>query len=372
MHSAHGIREVGYFDCEGGGQITIQDNLAFIGHIMSPHGTSIVDVADPKNPKLLASLEMPFGTHSHKVRVTGDIMIVNREKNFEQLGAATDFRGGLGVYDISNPRKPRELALWETAGTGVHLFDFDGRYVYISPTVEGYLGNIVMILDVQNPARPTEVGRWWMPGQWTAGGETSTWDHTEHRCHHPLRQGNRLYVSYWHGGFFILNIEDISKPKLVSSYNYSPPFPCPTHSAVPIPYPINGRRILMVVDEDVFRLQRIPPAFIWLFDITDETRPIPFSTFQLEELVGADVPEKTGCHQTSEVILGTEIPAAWFAYGLRVIDIANPHAVREVAHYVPDVPKGADRVSSNDVTQDKRGLIYLLDRTRGLHIVERT
>jgi hypothetical protein len=58
---------------------------------------------------------------------------------------------------------------------GVHRFTFDGRYAYISPEIEGYVGNIVMILDLVDPARPAEVGRWWMPGQRTAGGETPTW-----------------------------------------------------------------------------------------------------------------------------------------------------------------------------------------------------
>jgi hypothetical protein len=38
---------------------------------------------------------------------------------------------------------------------------------------------------------------------------------------------------------------------------------------------------------------------------------------------------------------------------------------------VPDVPQGSERVQSNDVTVDDRGLIYLLDRVRGLHILER-
>ena len=32
---------------------------------------------------------------------------------------------------------------------------------------------------------------------------------------------------------------------------------------------------------------------------------------------------------------------------------------------------GSERVQSNDVTVDDRGLIYLLDRVRGLHILER-
>jgi len=36
------------------------------------------------------------------------------------------------------------------------------------------------------------------------------------------------------------------------------------------------------------------------------------------------------------------------------------------------VPQGSDRVQSNDVFVDGRGLIYLLDRVRGLNILERT
>jgi hypothetical protein len=55
---------------------------------------------------------------------------------------------------VSKPAKPRQITFWPTAGTGVHRYDFDGRYAYISPEVEGYHGNIVMILDLQNPSRP--------------------------------------------------------------------------------------------------------------------------------------------------------------------------------------------------------------------------
>jgi hypothetical protein len=37
---------------------------------------------------------------------------------------------------------------------------------------------------------------------------------------------------------------------------------------------------------------------------------------------------------------------------------------------VPDAAAGADRASSNDVTIDKRGLIYLIDRVNGVDIIE--
>ena len=68
---------------------------------------------------------------------------------------------------------------------------------------------------------------------------------------------------------------------------------------------------------------------------------------------------------------GTEIPVAWFAQGLRFVDFSNPMAPRESAHYIPDRPPGADRVSSNDVFEDDRGVVYLIDRIGGLSIVER-
>ena len=56
------------------------------------------------------------------------------------------------------PAKPRALPRWTTVGKGVHRFDFDGRYVYLSPTLEGYVGTIVLIMDLKDPARPAGVG----------------------------------------------------------------------------------------------------------------------------------------------------------------------------------------------------------------------
>lgn len=369
MSKAQGVREVAWFDCAGGGQVIVANGFAYVGHLESPYGTTILDVHDPKHPREVAQLAMPPGTHSHKVRVANDVMLVNHEILDER--EAGDAEGGLGIYDVSDPRRPREITRWVTPGKGVHRFDFDGDYWYGSPTVDGYLGNIVMILDLRDPAHPQEVGRWWMPGQWTTGGEHPTWRATMHRCHHPLRLGDRLYVSYWHGGFVILDIADMAKPTFVSGLDWSPPFPCPTHSVVPVPFELGGRRMLVVSDEDVFHLEPGPPAFLWLVDVTTETKPIPVASFQVAELDGSPQPRMTGCHQPIEKIRSTEVPVAWFAQGLRILDISRPHAPREVASFLPDPPPGSERVSSNDVFVADDGLIYLVDRIRGLHVLER-
>jgi hypothetical protein len=362
------LRSIGYFDCPGGGQVVVSGTTAYIAHMKAPHGTTIVDVSDPARPRKLAELTIPADVHSHKVRVMDGVMLVNRETP-PRTPLAAGARAGLGIYDVSHPERPREIAFWECKG--VHRFTFDGRHAYLSPELDGYRGNIVMTLDLKDPARPEEIGRWWMPGQWTAGGETPSWEGRNHRCHHPIRRGNRLYVSYWHGGFVILDIEDMRKPRFVSGLDWSPPFASPTHTALPVPFPLVGRQILLVADEDVAHLRPTSPAFLWLVDITDETHPVPFSTFQVEGIDGSPQPEFTGCHQPCEEVRGTEIPVAWFAYGLRLVDIANPHAPREIASFVPPVAPGADRVCSNDVCYDDRGLLYLIDRHRGLHIVEK-
>ena len=64
------------------------------------------------------------------------------------------------------------------------------------------------------------------------------------------------------------------------------------------------------------------------------------------------------------------VPFAWFAQGLRLVDIADPFRPREVGFFKPDPPHGCERVSSNDVTVDARGLIYLTDRQHGVHVLE--
>lgn len=129
---------------------------------------------------------------------------------------------------------------------------------------------------------------------------------------------------------------------------------------------------MIVADEDVAKLRPHAPAFTWIFDITDETNPIPVSSWQTDDLdlVGEPQGIYTGCHQPSEIVTGPVIPFAWFSKGVRMLDISNPHAPKEVAHFEPDPQPGCDRICANDITIDDRGLIYVIDRLRGLHIIE--
>jgi len=371
------ITPIGHLDIEGGGMVDVQGTLAVIGHMEQPFATSILDVSDPAKPKILSRIKTYPGTHSHKARLSGNVLVINVEK---YKGWKSGDKAGLAFFDISDPARPKEIAFMEmggldTEGTGVHRFSLDRekKLVYASASAKGFQGNITMIIDFSDPAKPKEVGRWWAPGQWIAGGEKPTWQGADVRTHHPNRWGNRLYVPLWNGGFSIVDITDLSKPKTVSHYDYHPTYSWPTHTALSVGHKILGRDWLVVFDEAVGP-EANPPAFMWLFDITVEKNPVPVATFQVpEEERKVFTSGRFGAHQPHEYI-GPDnlVYSAWFSGGLRVIDISNPYQPKEIAHYVPKPVQGFRSAQTNDLYVGPNGLIYLIDRDNGLDIVKLT
>src|SRR5258706_7828128 len=76
------VPRLSHLDLPGAGQVTVAGDYAYVGHIPNKQrlGTSILDVRDPKHPKVLSQifLEDP-DSHSHKARVAGGNMILNSE-----------------------------------------------------------------------------------------------------------------------------------------------------------------------------------------------------------------------------------------------------------------------------------------------------
>ena len=415
---ARNVRRIGRLEIPGGGQVVVQGDYAYIGHMKPPHGTSIVDVSDPANPKLLHTIMLRDGfSHTHKARVAGDVMITNVEQNNRhlirrggripeveanlsaRLGRvpndeeiakelaikASDIPmlreantrgyhdGGFRIHDISDKARPRELAYVKTHGFGVHRFDMDERHAYISTEMEGYVGNILVIYDIRRPDKPEEVARWWMPGQHVAGGEKPTWKGYKNRLHHALRAGDQLWAAVWHAGFRVIDISDIRKPRTVGAFDYHPPFPEPTHTVLKVPFAIAGRQVAVGIDEEHDHVPGQPHAGLWTFDVSDLSNIRPLGMYHLSELDSPWSREgRFGAHQFQEHMSDTLVYAAWFSGGLRIIDVADPALPREVGHFIPEPAGGNASPQSNDVDVDKRGLVYLLDRNLGLDILEFT
>ena len=366
MGHGSGIREVAWLDMAGGGRVVLDGDHAYHRpHAAAARGSSVIDVKDPANPKVAASIDIPPGC----IRTRCGCPTASCETASARAATSqpTEDFVGLRIFDVSKPGAPRDICHWQCAGSGVTPFHL--RRPPLRPHLDRAGGLCRHHRHDPRPPGPDEAagGRPLVDGRPVdRRRRTPGWKAKNCRCRGPIRRGDRLYVSYWYGGGVILDISGLTKPRLISGLDWSPPFGWPTHSLVPIDVPIAGHRWMLVADEHVQPLDPALspqlPAMIWMVNITDETRPVPVSCFQLPELVGIETPLMTACHQPVETIVGNEVPAAWFANGLRVLDISNPLSMKQAAWWMPDVPPGEKRVSSNDVYVDHRGLIYLIDR----------
>ena len=416
MPLAHNMLRLGHLDLAGGGQVYVQGNTAFIGHMDPPHGTSVIDIKDPKRPKVIAELPLDGDrSHTHKVRVVGDLMITNVEQNHRhatraaaqlveaearlegelgrppkdaELAAALHIKpnqvklareflarpyaeGGFKVWDVSNPKRPQLLSYVKTHGFGVHRFDMDERYAYISTEMDGYVGNILVIYDLKNPAQPEEVSRWWMPGQHVAGGEVPTWKGYKNRLHHTMRHGNELWAAVWNAGLRVIDVTDIRHPRTIGAYDYHPPFPEPTHTVLKVPFEVAGRDIAIACDEEHDHVPGHLHAGLWVFDVADRANIAAISMYHVSEHASPFSQKgRFGMHQFQEHLEDTRLFCTWFSGGLRVIDIKDPTAPVETGWFIPEPVGGHAAPQTNDVDVDKRGLVFTIDRNAGFDIIE--
>jgi hypothetical protein len=425
---ARNVKRISHLDLPGAGQVYVAGSYAYLGHIPNAQslGTTILDVSDPRKPRIASQIFLDDpGSHSHKARVIGDLMIVNSERNMTSIGRKADelpglrarLRGALGrdpshaeladklgvresdipaveaaqrkaydqggfkLYDVSDRSKPKLITHHKTGGIGVHRFDMDARYAYISTEMHGYIGNILVIYDIRNPAQPQEVSRWWLPGQHVAGGEKPTWPGRQHRLHHALRFGDELWAGCWHGGLRVIDVSDIRVPRTIGAYNYHPPYPEPSHTFMPIPGLIDGKRIALAIDEEdhahsadeMQKRRGRPHGCLWVLDVTDPARMQPLAIYEVSELDSPwsrAAPGRFGAHQFQEHMQGTLVYCAWFAGGLRIVDVADPMSPREVGYFIPEPAPGKAAPQTNDVDVDQRGLIYIVDRYAGFDVLE--
>ncbi len=376
-HASSNIRHLSRMELPGGGQITIQGRYAYIGHQNGPEGTTILDVSDPRKPKILSRLMVPNSvTHTHKVRVVGDLMFTNSEYQPGSGPRAQFADPGFCIYDVKDRTNPKLVTLMRTHGKGVHRFDLDETYAYISTEAEGFVGNILVIYDIRNPSKPVEVSRWWIHGQHVAGGEPAHPKGTDHKLHHAMRSGNQMYAGCWMSGLAIIDVSDIGHPRTLSHYQYDPPCPEPTHTFLKVPFPIAGRSIAVSTEEE--RGHRGPDAGkphaqLRTWDVTDPTNPKLLYTHEVPHSASPYPGDKVrfGAHQLREQVdKDGLLYVTWFAAGLRIVDINDPAHPKEKGYIIPKPGDGQKAPLTNDVAMDDRGLIYFTDKACGLDVIE--
>ena len=382
-----------------GVQIMVHRGYAYIGHTFS-NGITVMDVRDPKHPKVVQFLACAPNTRAIHLQTHDDLLlainapsvwamqVLSEQEYFGGSPAdklkdrAGEFTPGMRVFDISAPAEPREIGFMPVDGIGLHrIWYVGGRYAYASAHFNEFTDHILAIVDVSDPRRPQVAGRWWLPGMWRGGGETPTWrSGRRYALHHALVAGHLAYAAWRDGGLTVLDVSAPARPKLLVHRNWDPPFGGGTHSPLPLP----DRNLLVVADEATTAGCSQGLRYTWVFDVREPSNPVSIATFpQPSE---ADYCAKggnfgphnlhenrPGSFQSSRLIFET-----YYNAGVRVFDLENPFQPREVGYYVPPNPErmmdprpNRPRViQSADCYVDPNGIMYLTDTNAGLFILQ--
>ena len=368
----------------GGSLVEVEKGFAYVGAVggssfNGPEGFTIHDVSDPRKPHKVAEFRPPPGVHCHKLRLVGnDLLYVNSEKLAGDKGK--DGRGGLYIFDVRNPKEPRQVGFYDMPGSGPHRFGVDRkRNLALLPCdAEGWNKRVIWTLDIRDPLKPEIVSIWGLPWQKSedagSGNDPMPADDTCTLHGPPMIRGNRMYAAFWGGGVAIIDCSDLSKMQLLGHVCWSPPFPGSSHTA----WPLGDKPYLIVTDEARARQKYWDSQFMWVLDIRDETNPIPVANFFPDRDKYFNRPGRFGAHNILENI-SSEGPWAnlvfltYFNAGLRAVDVSDPLRPKEVGCYVPATPSIQEAIQSNDVGSDEHGRLYLIDRWgAGMHIVEYT
>jgi hypothetical protein len=380
--SAAGLRLAAHHDLGGHGdgmQVIRYGSAVYVGHTgTTGAGTSILDVSDPARPVLAAQWPAPPGSHTHKVQAADGLLLVNYEQypyRHRQLaasppggrGPAGGFPAGLAVYRLTDPLRPERAAFWPSGGRGVHRVVWTGgRYAHASATLDGFRDRIWVVVDLADPARPAEAARWWWPGQ--REGECPTWPEGErYAAHHALVAGSRAYLGYGDAGMVVLDICDITRPRQAGRLQWGGGS---THTCLPLP----GRGLVVASDEQVHDGPDAPRRAVRVIGVSgDRLRVLSVCPHPAGF---AHLPLRFGAHNLHENQPGSYaserlVFATYFSAGLRVYDLADPARPVEVAHWIPEPPRGQPVAQINDLFVDCGGLIWVTDRIGGgLYLLE--
>jgi hypothetical protein len=379
---------LGHSDLGGrsdGVQVMVNKGHAYVGHPFSGGGISIVDVRDPRNPRPVNFLGVHPRSWSLHCQTFGDLLLAAEEFNFIAHTPASKWRdadcsAGLRVYDIADPANPRAIGFMPVEGLGLHRIWWVGeRFAYASALLDGFTDHIFICIDLIDPTRPREVGRWWVPGMWQAGGETNDWKGRV-ALHHPVIADGIAYCGWRDAGVILLDVKDPSTPRLLGQRNLCPPFGGSTHTALPLP----KRDLLVVADEAMADIAVEPQKYIWMLDVREHSNPVTIATLPLPAdqdyyaKGGTYGPHNLWENRPDAFVSETMIFATFQSAGVRAYDVSNPFRPQELGFFVPPPPKtlldprpGIKRITHcADVYVDSNGLLYVTDYNGGFYVLQ--
>jgi hypothetical protein len=329
-----------------------------------------IDLANPAAPVITDSVMVD-------ARVVNDVMTTEdgRYGVLTREGASTR-KNGIVILSFEDPAHPKVISEFtETVTGGVHSTFIYRGYVYLTDDATGSL----RVIDLRDPMAPKQVARWETPG--TGAGRM---------LHDVDVQDGLAYLSYWNDGLVILDVGhglrggSPENPQFVSQFKYDleglyrdvaavggPGFIRGTHTAWR-----SGRYVF--VGDEVFAARpqlTAGPSLLGLgraygrlhvVDVSDITRPREVAWYE---------PRDGGTHNVW--VAGDTLYLGDYQGGLRVLDVGGElrgdllAQDREIAHVFTGDSKGNfpnAAMAWGAIYRD--GRIYVPDVFSGLWIVK--
>jgi hypothetical protein len=230
-----------YSSIGGFSDIAINNQKAFLGAHWGKGALEIVDISNPTNP-----VRMSYYVSSLGVNLDSRPLNLAIQNDLAFLAMAIN---GLQIINISNPFNPQLVGSgYATAGISATGIAVQGTKAYVS-FVSGEDGGGLEVIDVSNPLSPFRFGIYnTKPVSPTGIVRYST------QVHSVFVQNNFAFLSYYNGGFIIINITNPAMPTPISWYDTPDYTPSIT---------VNGD-IALVSDNR---------AGLFVFDVKDPIKP---------------------------------------------------------------------------------------------------
>jgi hypothetical protein len=379
------------------------------------NGVAVVDVRTPSAPRLVARLQNPAGTSAEDV-----VVYTARYGRFagrDIAAAGIQWCGGsrydahaargLMLWDVTVPEAPVALGFLDTGccTRGVHEFEVEHRadlrriFAYATVPASEYPDSLVSggrrdgqgrgdfrLIDITDPTAPVEVASWGVIrnlGGPPAAGQGCDPDPIFGHGAEPSDDGKTVFVAYWDSGFIALDVSNPAQPVFRGRTVYPAHADGDGHSSS---YDAQ-RRLLFAADEDFCKTSGpgIEKGFGYLriYDFRNLRAPVQIGEYRTPNSIGADDQAAGDYTIHNPYVLGNMVYLSWYTDGVRVVDVSDPRAPREVAYFVPPAAKNPVKPSQRGVLTNTTqvwgvvvdagtGLIYASDMNSGLWILRRT
>jgi len=295
-------------------------------------------------------LDADSGALVSRASTEGDGIVLDVKARGGTMYAATT-SGGLLIWDVSDAASPRLAGQYLRRGEfaasdnffNIHNIALSPRGDIVYALNTSYPQGDLRLIDVSDPARPFEVGRF---GVATDGVPTGG----VHDIN-VLEQDGRLigYLNSVRSGLLILDLTEPANIRLLGSIRWEGTF---SHSGWA--YELGDAVYFAHTDEG-------PDQGLTIVDVTDPAAPRVVSSFKTRDGISI---------HNIEVVDGIGY-VSYYVDGLRVLDLRDPEHPREIAHY-DTVP----REQENSILQGAWGVrvlegrVFISDRMNGVFAFE--